>query len=79
MKAAGKRRPHGTADAERRKGRPPMNVQLQLVLSRDRAQALRAEAQRDRDARLARSARPGGRPLAALLGALHLRPRVRPA
>lgn len=56
-----------------------MNVQLQLAFSRDRAQNLLAEAQREHDARAARAARPAFRPLAALLGALHLRPRVRPA
>ena len=56
-----------------------MHVQLQLALSRDRAQSLRDEARHEREARVARSARPAWRPLAALLSALHLRPRVRPA
>ncbi|GBF06629.1 hypothetical protein DAERI_090215 [Deinococcus aerius] len=56
-----------------------MNHQMQLDLSRDRAQALRAEAHRDREARRARPERPAARPLEALLSALHLRPRVRPA
>jgi hypothetical protein len=54
-----------------------MNAELHLHLHR--AEALRAEAQRDRDARAARQDRPAQRPLAALLSALHLRPRVRPA
>lgn len=56
-----------------------MNHQMQLDLSRDRAQALRAEAHRDREARSARPERPAARPLEALLSALHLRPHVRPA
>ncbi|GAA5512182.1 hypothetical protein Dcar01_00896 [Deinococcus carri] len=47
-------------------------------LNCSRAEALRAEAQRNRDARAARQERPASR-LAAFLSALTLRPRVRPA
>lgn len=49
-----------------------MNLALHLHLGR--AEALRAEAQRDRQARAARPERPAARPLNALLRALHLRP-----
>lgn len=48
-------------------------------LGQDRAQALRDEAQRDRDARAARAPRAQASVLALLLSALHLRPRIRPA
>lgn len=51
-----------------------MNPLLQLDLSRERAEALRAQAQRDREARAARPERRARPRLQALLSALHLRP-----
>lgn len=56
-----------------------MNHQMQLDLSRAHAEALRAEARQSRQARAVRPERPAQPRLAALLSALHLRPRVRPA
>ena len=47
-----------------------MHPQLQLQFSRDRARALRAEAQRERDARAVRSVRTPDSPLTAVLNAL---------
>ncbi|GAA5532553.1 hypothetical protein [Deinococcus aluminii] len=52
---------------------------MHLDLYLDRAEALRAEAQRDREARAARQERPAAPRLGAVLSALHLRPRVRAA
>lgn len=56
-----------------------MNYLLQVDLSREHAEALRAQAQRDREARAARAERPARPRFQALLSALHLRVRVRPA
>ncbi|WP_157465030.1 hypothetical protein [Deinococcus apachensis] len=57
----------------------PANAELHLRLHRDRAEALRAEAQRERLARAAHPERHAPSRLEVLLSALHLRPRVRPA
>lgn len=53
-----------------------MNHLLQLDLSREHAEVLRAQAQRNREARAARPERPARPWLQALLSALHLRPRM---